>query len=296
MALADLVRDYSPIHERNGRLSVLRAIVFAAVLVPALYLAWRAGVGDLGPRPWTEAIHRSGDWAIRLIALTLLITPLRNMSGWSKLVGLRRMLGVASLGYALVHFALYIGDQSLDLAKVASEIALRVYLTIGFVALVGLVALGVTSTDGMIKRLGAARWQRLHALVHPIAILALVHYFIQSKLDVTEPLIVAGLMLALWVCRGVARHRIGLSLPITLAIAAGSGLATALAEATWYWARTGVDPRLVLNANLMFEPVIRPGWWVAGIAAAVAVAAALKKIAPGVRKAVPQVLARSSSR
>ena len=277
MALADRIRSLSPLHERNGRFSALRALTFAGLVAPALWLTWRAGIGDLGARPWTEAIHRSGDWAIRFLALSLLVTPLRNASGWSKLVGLRRMVGVAALFYALLHVALYIGDQTLDLAKVVSEIALRIYLTIGFIALVGLIALGVTSTDGMIKRLGAERWHRLHALVHPIAILALIHFFMQSKIDVSDALIMSGLFLALWICRGVSRNRIALSLPVLIAIAAGCGIVTALAEAVYFSLKTGVDPRLVLPANLMFEPVIRPAWWVAGIVAAVSVVAVAAK-------------------
>ena len=284
-----------PWTDRAGRLSALKLVTFLAVLAPACWLAWRALSGDLGPRPVTEALHFTGLWCVRLLLVTMSITPLRRVAGWTKLIGIRRMTGVAAMAYILGHFTLYVVDQKFDLVRVASEIVLRIYLTIGFVALLGFVALGVTSTDGMIKRLGAERWHRLHSLVHPIAILALIHFYMQSKLDISDALIMSGLMLALWICRGVSRHRIALSLPILLAIAAGCGIVTALAEAVYFSIKTGVDPRLVLPANLMFEPVIRPAWWVAGIVAAVSVVAVAAK-AIWFTKAAPALRPARSAR
>src|SRR5260370_968588 len=103
------------------------------------------------------------------------------------------MIGVAAFAYAITHLSLYTADQMFDLAKVASEIVHRIYLTIGFSAVVGLAALAATSTDGMIRRLGPRNWQRLHRLVYLIALLAVVHYCMQSKLDLWEPSIMAGI-------------------------------------------------------------------------------------------------------
>ena len=103
------------------------------------------------------------------------------------------MMGVGAFVYAACHISLYVADQMFDLWKVASEIALRLYLTIGFTALLGLAALAATSTDGMVRRLGGRRWQRLHNIIYGIGLLALIHYFQQTKADVSVPTFVAGL-------------------------------------------------------------------------------------------------------
>src|SRR5437773_12322645 len=105
----------------------------------------------------------------------------------------RRMIGVGAFCYATAHILLYTTDQMFDLAKVASEIVLRLYLTIGFTALVGLSALAATSTDGMVRRLGPRRWQGLHQVVYGIALLALIHFFPPTKADIWLPTFVAGL-------------------------------------------------------------------------------------------------------
>ncbi|MEI9985970.1 MAG: ferric reductase-like transmembrane domain-containing protein [Aliidongia sp.] len=146
-----------PWQERNGRFSPLKAACFAALFVPALWVLGQALLGDLGPRPVTEAIHELGLWTIRLLFLALAITPLRLAWRWPQLILLRRMIGVAVFCYALAHVSGYVVDQGFDLAKVLSEIVSRIYLTIGAVAVLALVPLAVTSTDGMIRRLGARR-------------------------------------------------------------------------------------------------------------------------------------------
>jgi DMSO/TMAO reductase YedYZ heme-binding membrane subunit len=163
---------FIPWTDRAGRFSALRAAVFAAALAPGLWLTVQGWLGLLGPRALTAATHDTGDWAVRFLLLALLVTPLRSLTRRNELIGVRRMLGLAGLGYVLVHAALYVVDQRFDLVKVMWEIALRTYLTIGFVGLLGLAALGATSTDGMVKRLGAERWGRLHALVYGLTVLA----------------------------------------------------------------------------------------------------------------------------
>ena len=182
-----------PWNDYAGRTSPLKLAVFVALFVPALWVGVAFTCGWLGSRPLNEAIHQLGLWTIRLVFLALAVTPLRHILHWPRLLVVRRMIGVAAFAYAVGHLALYAADQAFDLAKVASEIALRIYLTIGFAALLGLAALAATSTDGMVRRLGARRWQRLHRLVYLIALLAIVHYWMQSKLDIWEPTIMAGI-------------------------------------------------------------------------------------------------------
>src|ERR1700757_1608518 len=148
----------------SGRVSPLKTVVFAALFVPALYTALSYPLDALGPRPLNEAIHQVGLWGIRFLLLALTITPARQLLQWPRLLLVRRMIGVASFAYIALHLVLYSFDQGLDLTKVASEIVLRFYLTIGFIAFLGLCALAATSTDGMTRRLGGKRWQQLHRL------------------------------------------------------------------------------------------------------------------------------------
>ncbi len=264
-----------PWHDRIGRLSPLRLVVFASLLAPGLWLFWRAVAGDLGARPYDEAIHQSGLWAIRLLFVSLAVTPLRVLLTWPRLVTVRRMIGVAAFGYAFLHLGLYVADEGVDLVKVTSEIVLRFYLTIGFVAAAGLAVLAATSTDGAIRRLGK-RWRRLHRLVYPIAILAIVHYFLQSKLDVTEPVLMAGLLVWLFGYRLVARAgRPGAARLFGLAV--GAALITAGIETGWYAFGTGADPLRVLAAHLDVGFGLRPALWVAMVTLGVAAAALGRK-------------------
>src|SRR5947199_1444891 len=177
-----------PWNDYSGRTSPLKLLVFIALFGPALWVMIAFPMGWLGARPTSEAIHQIGLWTIRLIFIALAITPLRAIVQWQRLILVRRMVGVAAFAYALTHLTLYTASEAFDLAKVATEIAVRIYLTIGFTALLGLSALAATSTDAMVRRLGR-RWQRLHRLVYLIALLAVIHFWMQSKLEIWEPTI-----------------------------------------------------------------------------------------------------------
>lgn len=258
-----------PWNDRSGKLAPLKLVVFVALFVPAAWIAIQASEGLLGSRPWTEAIHQAGLWCIRFIAIGLAVTPLRLATRWAKLISVRRMIGVAAAAYGTLHLALYIGDQGGRLGHVVSEIVLRIYLLIGFVALCGLIVLAATSTDAAIKRLGSERWNRLHRIIYAIAALATVHFFMQSKLDVTQPTIMAGLFALLLGARLLPRHAGVVTLALYgVAIAA----ATAFGEALYYVLATGAPLDVVLEADLDFSYAIRPVWYV--LAAAVLLVAA----------------------
>jgi sulfoxide reductase heme-binding subunit YedZ len=255
---------YAPWRDRAGRVSGLKLATFLFALAPGLWLASAYAVDALGAKPITALLHGTGEWAVRFLLLSLAVSPLRRIANYPKLILVRRMLGLTVLAYGLIHFALYVVDQNFVLTKVVSEIATRIYLTIGFVALVGLIVLGVTSTDGMIRRLGKA-WPRLHKAVYTIAVLGLVHYFLQAKIDVTDPVFWTGLFLLLMGWRTMQRFRLPTN-PLTLAILSlAAGLATALVEAAWYGLASGVPARVVLAANLDFSYTVRPAWWVVGL-------------------------------
>jgi len=237
------------------------------VLAPAAWIAIEASQGWLGPRPLMEAIHQSGLWAVRFLALTLAVTPLRYTSRMSKILSVRRSLGLAVLAYAALHLGLYVVDQKLGLAHVAAEIVSRLYLTIGFVGFCGFCILGATSTDRMIARLGSRRWSRLHQFVYPGAVIATVHFFMQSKLDIAEPTLMAGIFGLLLAFR-VAWHWSGdLSVGQVALVGVAATLATAFGEAAWYAGSAGAPILLVLGANLDFSYIVRPAWFVLGAAA-----------------------------
>jgi len=261
-----------PWNDRAGRLSPLKLASLSALLAPALWIGVQAALGWLGSKPLTEANHQAGDWAVRFLLISLAVTPLRFAADWPKLILVRRQIGLAALFYTLGHVALYIALEAFDLVKVAREIALRPYLTIGFAALLGLAALGATSSDAMIRRLGAVRWNRLHGIVYWLALLALVHFALQKKLDVTEPALMAGFFVWLMGFRWLRGASLGGGVgPLNLAgLAVFAALATVALEAGWYALFTGVPGSRVLAANLEFDYSIRPAWWVllAGLAMA----------------------------
>ncbi len=270
-----------PWNDYRGRLSPLKLVVFVALFLPATAVIAAYAAGLLGARPLNEAIHQIGLWTIRLIFLALAVTPLRQILQWPRLVLVRRMIGVGAFAYVLLHFLLYVASQGFDLDKVASEIWSRIYLTIGFTALLGLAALAATSTDGMIRRLGK-RWQQLHRLVYAIAVLAVIHYCFQSKLDLWEPTVMAGLLgwllgyrLLWWRFGSHGRLALGWLAPLGVAAALG----TALGEAAYFRLAFHADPLRVLGADFSLQTGIRPAVIVFAIGAAITVAGAWRAAA-----------------
>jgi sulfoxide reductase heme-binding subunit YedZ len=263
----------------------LKLAILVALFGPALWVVLSFFMGWLQPRPFTAAIREIGVWTIRLIFIALAITPLRSILEWPRLLLVRRMIGVAAFAYAVTHLTLYTADQMFDLAKVASEIVHRIYLTIGFTALIGLSALAATSTDGMIRRLGR-RWQTLHRLVYLIALLAVVHYWMQSKLEIWEPTIMAGIycwltgyrLLARWLPRAfVVRGRLPLFWLGALGVAAA--VLTGLGETAYFWVAYGADPLRVIAANWSLMTGVRPAAIVLGLGLAVTAAGAVRGLA-----------------
>ncbi len=265
-----------PWRDRQGRFLKFKAAVLALTPIPGLYWAFRLLHGDLGGRPVNEVIHGTGSWTVRWLMLALAITPFARIVDWPRLLTVRRMVGVTAMAYALTHFSLYIADQKFHLLTVASEIALRFYLTIGFVALCGLITLGVTSTDAMMKRMGK-RWKQLHRLVYPIGVLALLHFFIQTKANVGEPVFVSGLFVWLMLWRLLPRTQQTV-LWIFYALVPVSAVLTAVVEYAWYGLATKIDPFRILSANWNERFFPRPAHEVAAAALAVAIIVTARRL------------------
>lgn len=264
--------------DRGGRFSPLKSIVFALLFVPGLWLAWRLAAGQLGPRPINEVIHQTGLWTIRLLVITLAVTPLRQLLRWPQMVTVRRMIGVAAFAYGAAHLTAFAADKAFDLGVVATEIVSRFYLTIGAVALAGLAALAATSTDRAIRRLGGRNWRRLHRLVYAIGILGAVHFFLQSKLNVAEPIVMAGLLG--WLLAYRLLPDAGGQPLVRLAHVAGlsllAGAVTLGGELGYYWLAFHADPLRLLAASVSLTAGIRPGWIVLAITAFVTTLAATR--------------------
>jgi len=269
-----------PWRDRRGRFLPLKAAVLAAVCIPGILSAFWWAHGELGGRPVTEVIHDTGLWTVRFLLIALAVTPLRAALDWGKLLLLRRMLGLTALAYAVAHLSLFVVDQKGDLLVAASEIVQRFYLTIGFVTLLGLTALGATSTDAAIRRMGRW-WKRLHRLGYGLAVLALLHYFIQSKANVAEPVFVAGLYvwLMLWRAIPAGWQRSPAVYPVLAMLA---GLATAGIEFAWYGLATNINPWRVLAASETLRFGLRPAHYVALTALGLAAIIVVRRFAPAI--------------
>jgi sulfoxide reductase heme-binding subunit YedZ len=185
---------------------VLKPAVFLLCLMPLGWLGWLATTGGLGVNP-IETVNRGlGDWALRFLLITLAISPAKEIFGWPLVMRFRRMLGLFAFFYVALHLSSWIGlDQFFAWPHIWADIVKRPFITVGMFAFAMLVPLAATSTSGMIKRLGAKRWKRLHMLVYPVGALVVFHYFMMVKADVREPLIYAAVLALLLGWRMVTR-------------------------------------------------------------------------------------------
>ncbi len=207
------------------------------------------------------------------------MSTLRKVLDWQRLLLVRRMVGVAAFAYLTIHLSLYVVQEGFNWGKVASEILRRVYLEIGFVALLIFAALAITSTDAAMRRL-RKNWTRLHRLIYLAALLAVIHQFMQSKADVDEPWVMAGLYVWLMGYRLLDARSAGKQGPSLLSVAAlstAAAVAVALGESVYYWVKVGVSPLRVLEAYLMLN-TWRPGWVVLAIGLGITVAGALTRV------------------
>ena len=189
------------------KLKLFKLAVFLAALVPLARLAWKAYQQMLGANPIEVITHSTGDWTLIFLMLTLSITPLRKLTGQPWLIRFRRMFGLFAFFYACLHFTTYIWlDKFFDVHEMLKDVAKRKFITIGFTAFVLLIPLALTSTKGMIRRLGK-RWQILHRLIYVSAIAGVIHYWWLVKADVTKPQYYAVVLTLLLGYRLIAAQR-----------------------------------------------------------------------------------------
>ena len=177
---------------------IMKSLLFIMSLLPLAYYGWSAWHDTLGANP-IEAVTRGlGTWTLNFLLITLTVTPLRKLTGWHAALRLRRMLGLFTFFYAVLHLTSYLWfDQFFDWSEIAQDILKRPFITVGMAAFVLLVPLAATSSNFAIRRLGGRRWQALHRTVYAIAILAVLHYSWLVKVDQSQPLLYGGLLVVL---------------------------------------------------------------------------------------------------
>ena len=175
----------------------VKPVVFICCLIPLAMLVWDGFHDALGANPIEKITHRTGDWALRLLLITLSVTPLRILFGWRVLMRLRRMFGLFAFFYVCLHFSTYlVFDHFFDIGEILKDIIKRPYVTVGFLAFVMLIPLALTSTNKKMKQLGK-NWKRLHQLVYVIAVCGILHYLWLVKADLLQPLIHAAILVVL---------------------------------------------------------------------------------------------------
>ena len=189
----------------------MKAITFLLSLLPLgysllqIYLLQSGAENSLGADPGKALVHLQGEWTIRFLMLTLLITPLRQLTGWTQLIRVRRMLGLFTFFYASLHLTAYLVFLlELNFSNLWADVLKRPYITIGFTAFVLLIPMAVTSTDAMVRRL-RRRWQQLHRVVYVVAVLAVLHLVWLAKSSYAEAALYGSLIAVLLVCRPLGR-------------------------------------------------------------------------------------------
>jgi sulfoxide reductase heme-binding subunit YedZ len=174
-----------------------KPLLFAAALLPLAALLYGAVADTLGANPAEELIRSTGDWTLRFLCLTLAVTPLRQWTGWAALARLRRMLGLFTFFYGVMHFLCFAWlDMGFELDAIVRDIAKRPFILVGSAAWLLMLPLAATSFNRAIKALGAKRWQALHRAVYGTAVLAILHFFWMraGKNDFAEVAVYAGVL------------------------------------------------------------------------------------------------------
>jgi len=272
-----------PWQDRDRGFSWLKASTFALMFAPAIWLVYEVGAEQFGPVPLGGMTYWSGFWALALLLLALAITPALTIFRWRHLIIVRRMIGVTALAYTVAHIIIYFALRFWDFAQIAHEMATRVSLILATVATVGLIALGATSLDEAVRRMGAKGWNRLHNTIYVIAGLALIHYLLSPDYY-PDQYLTSGIFFWLMIWRVLNRHGYGTDARVLAVLAVASCLFTALLEAGWAWAYHDYEPSFTLANNFSLVLGISPAWKVLVLGLLIALAAAIRQ-APRLRTA-----------
>jgi sulfoxide reductase heme-binding subunit YedZ len=262
-----------PWQGRNRKFSWLKASTFAVAFLPAIWLLYQIAAEQFGPVPLGGMTYWSGLWALAFLMLALAITPATMILRWSQLIVVRRMVGVTALVYTIAHIIIYFALRFWNFAAIAHEMATRVSLILATIATIGLVALGATSFDLAVRRMGARGWQKLHNIIYATAALALIHYVLSPDMY-PEQYLMSGIFFWLMAWRGLNRRGLGADAIALAALALLSSLFTAFFEAGWIWMYHGYEPSWTLGNNFSLDLGVPAAWKILVLGLLVALAAA----------------------
>jgi methionine sulfoxide reductase heme-binding subunit len=252
--------------------SWLKAGTLALMFVPAISLIHDFAAGEFGPVPLGGLTYWSGVWATAFLLLALAITPAVTIFRWRRLIIVRRMVGVTALAYTIAHIIIYFALRFWDFAFIANEIVTRLSLIVATISTIGLTALGATSVDAAVRRMGAKRWQQLHNIVYVVTALALLHYLLSPGLF-PDQFLMSGLFFWLMVWRTLDRRGNGASAVALALLAVASGLFTAVLEVGWIWAFRGYELSEIFSIYFTTILGIPPAWTILALGLLIAVAA-----------------------
>ena len=273
-----------PWQDRTHKFSVLKAGTFVLMFVPAIWLIDQVATGEFGPVPLGGMTYWSGFWATAMLLAALAITPASTIFGWRALIIVRRMVGVTALAYAVAHIIIYFALRFWNFAFIANEVATRLSLIVATASTVGLVALGATSVDAAVRRMGAKGWQRLHSAVYVTTALAILHYLMSPGLF-PDQFLLGGAFFWLIMWRVLERRGHGANAVALALLALAACLFTAAFEIGSIWAFRGYA--LAEIFSIYFTPIlgIPPPWTILALGLLVSAPAfvrqALRPVASG---------------
>jgi sulfoxide reductase heme-binding subunit YedZ len=253
------------------------------MFAPAIWLVYQVGAEQFEPVPLGGMTYWSGFWALGLLLLALAITPALTIFRWRQLIIARRMIGVTALAYTIAHIIIYFALRFWDFAHIAHEMLTRVSLILATVATLGLVALGATSLDEAVRRMGAKGWNLLHNTIYLIAALSLIHYLLSPDYY-PDQYLTSGIFFWLMIWRVLNRRGYGTDARMLAILAVASCLFTVLLEVGWAWAYHGFEPSSTLANNFSLVLGVSPAWKVLVLGLFIALAAAIRQ-ASGMRTA-----------
>jgi sulfoxide reductase heme-binding subunit YedZ len=266
-----------PWQDRDRSFSWLKAGTLALMFVPAIWIVRQVATGEFGPVPLGGMTYWSGLWATALLLLALAVTPAQKILGLWQLIIVRRMIGVTALAYAIAHIFIYFALRFWNFANIAHEMATRVSLIIASIATIGLIALGATSLDAAIARMGAKGWKRLHSAIYLTAALALIHYLLSPD-TYPEQFLLSGMFVWLMAWRALDRRGLGTDPRALAALAVVSALFTALFEPLWVWAIHGYEPMDTLRNDFTLDLGVPPAWEILALGLLIAAAALMRRL------------------
>ncbi len=248
-----------PWQDRDRSFSWLKAAAFALLFVPGAWLIYEVETQQFGPVPLGGMTYWSGLSATGFLLLALAVTPIMTITGWSRFILVRRMIGVTALAYTIVHIFIYFALRFWNFASIAHEVLTRISLILAVIATLGLIALAATSLDEAIRRMGAKGWQRLHDAIYAIALLAVIHYLLSPD-SYSEQYLVSGILFWLMAWRALKSRRWGTDPTALATLAVASALFAAVLEALWTWAYHDYEPSWTLGNNFNLDFGVSPAW------------------------------------